>query len=652
MLSFRLKRFLIFFIPLVLITTAVSLNLYLTSLEADRQRLQSEQSTLVAYQKESLEKVMNAFMSELMVLTSHHILQVWLKSGNDRELKYLANEFRAFSEHKGIYDQARIIDLQGNEIIRVNWNRGTSEIVPAEQLQNKGDRYYFKETLALNRGEFYVSPFDLNIEQGEIEQPLKPVIRLATPMVDEQGNKRGIIILSLIGTEILERLDPIHAGFIGQTMLINADGYWLKGLSSDDEWGFMLPDRSQKTFQSRFPDAARLMKGADDGVISLDSGLFAYATVAAHPSLEGHVIKSQAMQQPWRIVSFISPAALDMASSALRERFLLFNAVFALLFAIGSWIGADSMNRHHLAEKQLRVSERRFRSVAETARDAIIITDEEGEIISWNGGAEFIFGFAESEVLGGSMTLIIPERYHEMYREGLRHHKQTGASTIMEKSMEMHGLRKDGKEIDIRFSPSSWEADGEHFYGAIIHDITATKNLERQLEAMASKDGLTGLYNRATFDTRIVEELSRAGRYKHPISIMFLDIDYFKKVNDNYGHAAGDACLIEFAALMRKMTRNVDVVARYGGEEFVIILPHTDSKSANILAERLREAAEQMSTVYKNEHISWTISIGLASLEQNWNVSIESWLERADGALYKAKESGRNRVVTSQEEHA
>jgi len=131
---------------------------------------------------------------------------------------------------------------------------------------------------------------------------------------------------------------------------------------------------------------------------------------------------------------------------------------------------------------------------------------------------------------------------------------------------------------------------------------------------------------------------------------MFLDIDYYEVVNDTYGHSAGDACLIGFASLMRKMTRNVDVVARYGGEEFVIILPHTDSNSALILAERLRLAAEAMSTEYKGENISWTISIGLASLEMSWETEIEAWLERADHALYEAKDHGRNQVVVSKEE--
>jgi len=652
MLSFRLKRFLLFFLPLVLITTAISMNLYYTNVEEDQQRLQSKQLSMITYQKESVEQAMNAFMSELMVLSSHHILKVWLATGDANQLKVLADEFLAFSEHKGIYDQARLLDHNGNEVVRVNWNHGNPEMVATAKLQNKSDRYYFDEVLSLSEGEFYLSPLDLNIENGKVEEPLNPTIRMATPVFDDSGNKRGFVLLNMSGAVLLKQIEHLASGHAGKMLFINADGYWMKGLDAKDEWGFMFPERSEATFQHRFPQAAKMLMANEGGSLLIDSGLFSYAKVAAHPILEGHSIRASAKVKPWWIVSFVSPEALDMVSKVARERYILFNVIFALLFAIGSWIGADSMNRHHLAERQLMASERRFRSVTETAKDAIIISDCDGNVISWNSGAAFIFGYAEAEMLEQPITLIMPERYRDMHTQGIEHYKQNGFPSLLDKTMELHGLRKDGAEIDIRFSLSTWGSEGEHFYGAIIHDITETKKLERQLEAMASKDGLTGLYNRATFDSRIIEEISRAKRYKQPISLMFLDIDYFKKVNDNYGHAAGDACLVGFADLMLKMTRTVDVVARYGGEEFVVILPHTDSNNAYILAERLREAAEKMTTDYHDEVISWTVSIGLASLDHNWDVSIESWLERADAALYKAKDSGRNRVVINQEEHA
>lgn len=307
------------------------------------------------------------------------------------------------------------------------------------------------------------------------------------------------------------------------------------------------------------------------------------------------------------------------------------------------------MYRHHKSEKQLRASEQRFRSVTQTAKDAIIITDCDGNVISWNNGATLTFGYQASEIMGKSVTLIMPERYRELHMQGIKRNKEAGYPVLLEKTLELHGLKKDGEEIDIRFALSTWSSDEKYYYGAIIHDITETKQLEKQLEAMASTDGLTGLYNRAIFDARIREELSRAQRYQQPISLMFLDIDHFKQVNDSYGHVAGDACLIAFAELLHNMTRKVDVVARYGGEEFVIILPHTNSANALTFAERLRKAVESDNTIHNDVAIPWTVSIGLSSLEHDWNLAVEAWLERADSALYQAKESGRNQMITSQQ---
>jgi len=644
MFSFRLKRFALFFVPLVLLTSSISFNFYLNSLEEDQQILSSQQEILISYQKQRIEKAMSAIISELMVLSSHHNLKAWLEEDDHKDLNVLADEFLAFSQYKGIYDQARLIGIHGDEIVRVNWNAGSPAIVPESKLQNKADRYYFKQTISLGEGEFFISAFDLNVENGAVEEPIKPVIRMGTPVFDADGHKRGIIVLNMIGSELLGELDRLASGYLGRTMLINADGYWLKSDQRADEWGFMFSDRRHVTMQNRFPEASKVIMRNERGSLSLNSGLFTFTRVIILPGLGGDRVKNDVMQKSWWLISYVSQDDLSEMTGPLLERYLLFNAVFLLLFAMGSWLGADAMQRHHLAEKQLMASEKRFRSVTETARDAIIIADSNGNIISWNSGAIFIFGYAESEMLGEPVSHIMPDRYRDMHTHGIKRHKHTAHPEVLDKTMELHGLRKDGVEIDIRFSLSIWASEGEHFFGAIIHDITETKKLERELESMASRDGLTGLYNRASFDHRVIEELSRAKRYKQPVSLLFLDIDYFKQVNDIYGHAAGDVCLIDFATLMLKMSRNVDVVARYGGEEFIIILPHTNADNAQIFAERLREAAERQNTEYKDQSIAWTVSIGLASLEHDWDVQVGAWIERADQALYRAKDGGRNRI--------
>jgi diguanylate cyclase (GGDEF)-like protein len=158
-------------------------------------------------------------------------------------------------------------------------------------------------------------------------------------------------------------------------------------------------------------------------------------------------------------------------------------------------------------------------------------------------------------------------------------------------------------------------------------------------------DGLTGLYNARYFYDRLEIEISRARRYGHPLSLFMLDIDFFKKYNDSYGHLSGDDALRRLALLIREESRDTDTVARYGGEEFSIILPETGSEQAQALAERIRNAVETTPMCPDPDagETCLTVSIGIATLPEGLSVA-EELVRLADKALYRAKESGRNMV--------
>ena len=172
------------------------------------------------------------------------------------------------------------------------------------------------------------------------------------------------------------------------------------------------------------------------------------------------------------------------------------------------------------------------------------------------------------------------------------------------------------------------------------------KKLEEEMEKAKQKalyDGLTGIYNRAVFNDRIVKEVEKAKREKKPLSFLIMDIDHFKKINDTYGHQTGDMVLKILATQVKKVMRDFDFLARYGGEEFVVILPDTELEKAKEIAERIRTKIEKTKFIYKSERIPVTLSIGVTLLKPDDNE--KSLIERADKALYEAKNSGRNRVV-------
>jgi len=170
-----------------------------------------------------------------------------------------------------------------------------------------------------------------------------------------------------------------------------------------------------------------------------------------------------------------------------------------------------------------------------------------------------------------------------------------------------------------------------------------TQNIK--LEKMAFVDSLTGLTNRRKFEELSKLELERSIRYKNELSFLMLDIDHFKEVNDIYGHSIGDEVLKHFASTCLKMARGIDIVARIGGEEFVVILPETGKSSAYIFAERFRKKIFNSKLEIEKNQISYSVSIGIATLELGQDKDVDIILQKADKALYEAKNTGRNKTI-------
>ncbi|MCP4313482.1 MAG: GGDEF domain-containing protein, partial [Bacteroidetes bacterium] len=211
-------------------------------------------------------------ITDLMILAEGELLRRYLHGDNNGNSIDLARELVTFSKHKVNYDQIRFIDLEGNEKIRVNHNSGSPVIVPQAMLQNKFQRYYFTDSVKLRKREVFISPLDLNIEQKRIEIPFKPMIRLSTPVFDNRGDKRGVLVVNYSAQELLDHLQEIIGG--SDFTMLNKDGHLLLGGPEKQRWGFMFG--RQASFPAEYPQAWRMMTMQRNGHFERDNGNFLY----------------------------------------------------------------------------------------------------------------------------------------------------------------------------------------------------------------------------------------------------------------------------------------------------------------------------------------------------------------------------------------
>jgi len=319
------------------------------------------------------------------------------------------------------------------------------------------------------------------------------------------------------------------------------------------------------------------------------------------------------------------------------------------------------ITQRKLAEEALIESEEKYRSILNASPDDITITDLAGIILMVSPAAKNMFGYEPKNdgFIGMRLVDFILPQDHERAQSNIRLMYQGGHPG----PNEYHGVRKDQGIFDIEVNSGFiHSANGQPTKMVfIVRDITERKLAEQQIQKLLQQleiekntaqfnsitDCLTGLANRRYFDEALRTEFYRL---KHPgatLSLIMLDVDYFKKFNDNYGHLAGDDCLRQIGTMLKTIIGGIPyIAARYGGEEFIAILPETETKGAKALAERIRKAVEELAIPHSASHIAEyvTVSIGVVTVYPTKLSSPEQVVAMADEAMYCAKEGGRNRI--------
>ncbi|MDX1443461.1 MAG: diguanylate cyclase [Gammaproteobacteria bacterium] len=290
-----------------------------------------------------------------------------------------------------------------------------------------------------------------------------------------------------------------------------------------------------------------------------------------------------------------------------------------------------------------------FRDIVDETSDIVVVTDAptDGDpgIVYVNHAFEKLTGYSLEEVRGHNPRFLQGDEREQEARSDLR----KAISRREPVRTRIRNFSKSGRSywLDINLVPL-YGPDGEitHF-AAIEREVTGEVRRENRLRKLAKTEELTELLNRRAFHKELRREVGRRKRYGSRLSLLMFDIDHFKDVNDNFGHAAGDSVLESIADLCRECFREQDTIGRIGGEEFAVILPETEHEGALQVAERFRQTVAQSAVILEEMSLRVTISIGVGTAEDGQDV--DGLLQIADDAMYRAKESGRNRVVSASE---
>ncbi|PRR83686.1 diguanylate cyclase [Clostridium vincentii] len=294
-------------------------------------------------------------------------------------------------------------------------------------------------------------------------------------------------------------------------------------------------------------------------------------------------------------------------------------------------------------EKRLRESEERHRLLADNASDVIWTMDLEGKFTYISPSVEKLRGYSVEEVLKQSQEEVLCPSSLIHMKQGLENAIKSVQNNQPFKDFrgELEQPCKDGSTVWTEVTVSGMYNEEGGFIGmlGVTRNITKRKKMEKEIIKLSITDKLTQLYNRLKLDETFENELARSRISKKTFSIILLDIDHFKLVNDTFGHQVGDTVLVEIANILKNNVGSTDVIGRWGGEEFLIILPEVEGKGGKLLAEKLRAKIDHNNFMIAG-HL--TSSFGVAVYKDD--ISPASMVSRADEALYKAKENGRNRV--------
>ena len=486
----------------------------------------------------------------------------------------------------------------------------------------------------------------LHLTDTFITSPLVLATRLDAPFTDNFSSLKGKKIglpKSYATTEYLKKKYP----FLEIVEVKNIhDG--LTKVSNNELYGYIgtlatVGYQVQKNFIGELKIAAKFDKNwnLSIGVRNDDSVLFSILQKSVHSFKES---TKQKILNNWLSVKYEKKENYQLLLKALT----LF--VVILLIVLYFYIRQKKLtNKIQKQHENMQRTNALLETLFDTIPNPVFYKDSQGVYKNCNSAfSEGLLNISKREVIGKTLydfDGLMPKNLADFYKQKDDELYDNGTYQYYEAQLKCY----DGKYRDFSFHKAVVMSKNRQKLGflGIMFDITELKNKEKELKQLASIDPLTTLYNRRYFTQASEHILALAKRENFTLSVIMMDIDNFKAVNDTYGHKFGDEVLIAFSNILHNISRESDVACRFGGEEFLILLQKTDLEGALIIAEKIRRnIAEHTFSIEGVSSLSFSVSIGVSAVKVQSEESVENAIKRADDALYEAKESGKNRVCS------
>ncbi len=309
----------------------------------------------------------------------------------------------------------------------------------------------------------------------------------------------------------------------------------------------------------------------------------------------------------------------------------------------------QSLQQHEHTWNTLLDQQAKLHMMLDSAHDAFVSVDGAGLIQEWNRSAEQLLGWNRDEVVGKSMAeTILPPQHRQAHHADMSLFLESGKSTMINTRFEITALQRDGSELPVEMSIGHVKQQDGHLFIVYLHDISDRLVNQKKLLELLMTDPLTGMFNRRSFTERLPEAMARAERHGKTMAVLFLDLDNFKRINDDCGHDVGDALLCMAGERIQESIRQTDMVARIAGDELIVILEdlqHGETDALNLAHKIMQEFNEPFDIQEKSLEVS--VSIGVALYRPGTLMAAKELVKYADQAMVEAKDAGKNRVVLS-----